>query len=118
MALDLKATSEQFLDGISSAVTRTAKQGLDTIEGFSQRQVQSLARQSALVAGMLEANMFTNAERDFHLEGLKDMATSFVDTLAQLITITIQKVWNAVVKVIWNTINELAGTVLSIPKFG
>lgn len=116
MALDLQATSEQFLNGITGAVTTTAKTGIDTITGFSQRQLHALAQQSALVAGMLEANLFTDIERDFYLDGLKEMARGFVETVAQLIVVTIQKIWNAVVKVIWGTINQLAGTVLTIPK--
>lgn len=115
MALDLNAVSQTFLDGISDAVTSTANKGLATIKGFSESQLNSLAQQSALVAGMIEANVFTSAERDFYLAGLQAMAAGFVKTTAQLLGILVEKLWNAVVGVIWKTISQLARVTLLPP---
>ncbi|WP_334160003.1 hypothetical protein [Achromobacter insolitus] len=115
MALDLNAASHTFLRGISDAVANTAKKELATIKGFSESQLNSLAQQSALVAGMIEANMFTDAERDFYLEGLQAMAKGFVDTMAQLLDILIEELWDAVVGVIWKTIGQLARVALNVP---
>jgi hypothetical protein len=43
------------------------------------------------------------------------MARSFANTLAGLITVMIEQVWNAMVKVIWQAINTATGLALKIP---
>ncbi|CAB3809910.1 hypothetical protein LMG28614_07162 [Paraburkholderia ultramafica] len=115
MALDLKAAVDVFAQGISSSVKTVTGQDIRMLAGFSQTQLQSIAQQSALVAGMIEANAFTVAERKFYLDGLGQMARGFVDTFVQLAEVVIEKLYNAVVNAIYESINGLAGVALVAP---
>ncbi|CAB3794522.1 hypothetical protein [Pararobbsia alpina] len=112
MALDLTETAAVFKDGISSAVKTVTSKDLANVAGFAQSQLRSLAQQSALVAGMIEANAFTAAERIFYLDGLEQMAKGFVETLVQVIVVEIEKIYNAVVSAIYESINKLTGVAL------
>jgi hypothetical protein len=62
------------------------------------------------------SGQITAATREFFLDGLQEMARNFVATLRGLVEITIEKVWNAVVDVLWKAIR--AGTGLALPGPG
>lgn len=115
MALDLTHTAALFGENISSSVTAITSEDITTATGFAQNQLQSLAQQSALVAGMIEANAFTAAERDFYLDGLGQMARGFAETLVQMIVVEIEKLYNAIVTAIYDSINKVAGVALIVP---
>ena len=42
------------------------------------------------------------------------MVRSFVNTLAGLLAVTIEKTWNAIVEVIWGAINKATGLALRV----
>jgi hypothetical protein len=113
MALDLKQAADVFTGNISSAVESVTSQDIASIAGFAQQQLQALANQSALVAGMIEANAFTDAEKDFYLDGLKQMAQHFVDTFQQIAALEIQTIYNGIVQAIYASISKLSGIALA-----
>ncbi|WP_017776873.1 hypothetical protein [Paraburkholderia kururiensis] len=115
MALDLNAAVDVFTQSISSSVKTVTGHDIQALAGFSQTQLQSIAQQSALVAGMIEANVFTVSERKFYLDGLGQMVRGFVDTFVQLAEVVIEKLYNAVVNAIYESINSLAGVALVTP---
>lgn len=115
MALNLTDTANMFVNSISAAVRTVTNKDVTTIEGFSQNQLRSLAQQAALIAGMIEANQFTDDERDFYLIGLKQMAIGFVQTLVGIIEVDIEKIANAVLSAIYRSINTVAHATLAIP---
>jgi hypothetical protein len=57
----------------------------------------------------------TVAERKFYLDGLGQMACGFVDIFVQLAEVVIEKLYNAVVNAIYESINGLAGVALVAP---
>lgn len=116
MALDLKQAADIFTNSISSAVKTVTSKDITTIAGFAQQQLQALAQQSALVAGLIEANAFTEAEKEFYLDGLQQMAQGFVNTFQQIAIIEIQKIYNSVVSAIYDSISKLAGITLAAPR--
>jgi hypothetical protein len=113
MALDLTQLAGGFTDGISNAVKSVTGEDISSIVGFAVQQLRALAQQSALVTGLAEANAFTESERLFYLDGLKQMARSFVDTFEQIATVEIEKIYNAVISAIWQSISKLAGIPLT-----
>ncbi|BCF94008.1 MULTISPECIES: hypothetical protein [Paraburkholderia] len=115
MALDLTQAADMFTQSISSTVKTVTGSDVRLIAGFSQTQLQALAQQSALVAGMIEVNAFTAAERMFYLDGLDQMARGFVNTFVQIVEVEIEKIYNAVVKAIYDSIGTLAGVKLAVP---
>jgi hypothetical protein len=92
MALNLTDLANLFVGNISSAVTNVAGKDVTTVHGFSQNQLQSLAHQSALITGMIEANEFTDDERNFYLIGLQQMAMGFAQTLIGIIVVEVEKI--------------------------
>jgi hypothetical protein len=113
MALDLTQIASGFTDGISNAVKSVTNQDISSIVGFAVQQLQSLAHQAALVTGLIEANAFTEAERLFYLDGLEQMARGFVNTFEQIALVEIEKIYNAVISAIWQSISKLAGIPLT-----
>ena len=53
--------------------------------------------------------------RDWFLTNLDDVARNFARTLRGLLAITIEKVWNAVVNVLWQVVEAAAGFRLPRP---
>ncbi|MFC0396878.1 hypothetical protein [Paraburkholderia rhizosphaerae] len=115
MALDLKDTANLFVNSIGTAVKNVTGQDAPAIEGFAQNQLQSLAHQSALITGMIEANQFTDDELKFYLIGLKQMAMGFAQTLIGMIVVEVQRLFNAIVTAIYTSINTLAKVALPLP---
>ena len=118
MALDLTQAADMFVNNISSTVKTVTGNDVTMIAGFSKAQLQALAQQSALVAGMIEANAFTAAEKMFYLDGLDQMARGFVNTFVQIVEVEIEKIYNAVVKAIYDSIGTLAGVKMPVPGVG
>jgi hypothetical protein len=50
------------------------------------------------------------------LDSLEDMALNFAKTLRGLLMVTIEKVWNAIVGVLWGAISTATGIDLAAPS--
>ena len=111
MALDVDAV----VTAIKDAASNILNTDIATFKGFSERQAKTMAQQAKLVATGIATGEITAETQDFFLDGLKDMALSFANTLAGLVVVTIEKIWNAVVGVLWNAISDAAGIALPIP---
>jgi hypothetical protein len=111
MAFDVDAV----VMAIKDAASKVLNTDVATFQGFSERQVKAIAQQAKLVATGIATGEITEETRDFFLDGLKDMALSFANTLAGLVLVTVEKVWNAVVNVLWKAISDAAGIVLPVP---
>ena len=111
MAIDIN----QMVADIKDAASQVINKDVTTLRGFSERQVKAIAQQAAFVeAGILNGGI-TDETRDFFLDSLEDMALNFVKTLRGLLMVTIEKVWNAVVGVIWKAIETATGVALPVP---
>lgn len=102
---------DQLITDIKDAATQILNNDITTVRGFSDRQIKAIAQQAAYVAAGVAAGEITDETRDFFLDGIEDMATNFVKTLRGLTTVTIEKIWNAVVGVIWKAISNATGIV-------
>ena len=80
----------------SGVLAKDARQQRGFSERRSERWPSSLRWSEA---GILSGQI-TEETRDFFLDSLEDMARNFSRTLRGLVTITIEKVWHAVVGVI------------------
>ena len=115
MALNLTDTANVFAKNITTAVNGIAGQDMTAVQGFASNQLQSLANQAALIAGMIEANEFTDDERDFYLIGLQQMAMGFAQTLIGIVVVVVQQIYNAIINAIYTSINTIAGVALGLP---
>lgn len=104
---------EQLVEDIKDAASRVLQKDVTALRGFSERQVKAVAQQASFIAAGIQSGEITEETRDFFLDSLEDMALNFVKTLRGLLTVTIEKVWNAVVAVIWKAIK--AATQIPLP---
>ncbi|NUT76827.1 hypothetical protein HNO86_17440 [Pseudomonas sp. C1C7] len=110
---------EQLVTDIKAAANLIINQDIATVKGFSERQLKAIGVQAKLVADGIVTGEITEETREFFLEGIENMTTNFLETLKGLFQITIEKLWNAVVSVVWSAINGAvgvtAGLVLPVP---
>ena len=106
----------QLVTDIKAAASNVLNADVSTFRGFSERQLQAIAKQTEFVASGIASGEITPETRDFFLDSLEDMALNFAKTLRGLIMVTVEKVWNAVVGVIWKAISTATGLALTIPS--
>ena len=106
----------QLIEDIKNAASQVINQDVTILRGFSERQVKALAKQSELIASGIISGDIDEDLRDFFLDSLEDMALNFAKTLRGLLMVTIEKIWNAIVGVIWNAIESATGIGLSAPS--
>lgn len=97
---------------MKDAATQILKKDVTTYRGFSERQIKAIAQQAELVAKGIKSGDITEETQEFFLDGLEDMALNFAKTLRGLLMVTIEKVWNAIVGVIWKAIEGATGLIL------
>lgn len=111
MILDI----EELMTDIKNTVSVILSKDITTVTGFSERQLSGLAHQASLVASGILTGEITDATRDFFLDQLVQAAHNFVNTLVGLVVATIERLWNAVVGVIWQAISKVTG--IALPAF-
>jgi hypothetical protein len=108
----------QLADDIRSAASGVLGENVTAISGFSNTQVQLMAKQAAWIAEGTAKGELSGELRDFFLKNLADIARNFVRVLQGLVLVTIEKIWNAVIDVLWNAIRGAVGNIsLPIPTF-
>ena len=112
MSLDV----DTLVSEMKSAASQILTKDVATLKGFSERQIISIAAQAALVEEGILTGEITEATRDFFLDSLKDMVRNFIRTLQGLVMLIIEKLWNAIVGVIWKAIETATG--ISLPAIG
>lgn len=110
-AIDL----DQLVSDMKMAASGILKADVSTFRGYSERQVKAIAQQAAFVATGIATRQITKETEQFFLDSLEDMALSFAKTLRGLLMVTIEKVWNAVIGVLWNAISKAANVILPVP---
>jgi hypothetical protein len=98
-----------LVEEIKGAASQVLSKDVATLRGFSERQIKSIAQQAELVATGIANGGITEETREFFLDNLEDMALNFARTLRGLLMVTIEKVWNAIVGVIWGAIESATG---------
>lgn len=107
---------DQLITDIKNEVSAIIQKDVTTIRGFSNRQLKGIANQSALLAEGIASGGITDYTRDFFLDQLVELAHNFVKTLVGLLIVTIEKIWNAIVDIIWKTISTIIGFQLPAPN--
>ena len=105
----------QLVTDMKAAASTILKADVSTFRGFSERQLQAIAKQTEFVARGIASGEITSETKDFFLDSLEDMALNFAKTLRGLVLVTVEKVWNALVGVIWKAISTATGLTLVAP---
>jgi hypothetical protein len=110
-AIDLQT----LVSDMQAAATSVIGKDVSVLRGFSQQQLQAIAQQSVFVAAGISDGSITDDTRDYFLDSIEEMAKSFANTLAGLVTVLVEQVWNAMVGAIWTAINKATGLALVVP---
>lgn len=105
----------QLVDDMKEAAGAILKGDISQLRGFSERQLEAISKQTELVARGIASGEITEATREFFLDGIEDMVLSFAKTLRGLLMVTIEKLWNAIIGVIWKVISAATGMTLRAP---
>lgn len=107
---------DQLVTDIKTVATQILNKDITTVNGFSERQITAIGQQAALVAEGIASGQITKETREFFSASLEKMVQNFLETLQGLLWMTIEKLWNAMVGVIWKTINgAIASTGIALP---
>ncbi len=112
MAIDVA----QLVNAMQDAATQVLKKDVTTLRGFSERQLKAIAQQTAFIESGIKSGGITDETRDFFLDSLEDMVLNFVKTLRGLLLVTIEKVWNSIVGVLWKALEASTGIHLANPE--
>jgi hypothetical protein len=79
-----------------------------------------MAEQTAFIAEATARGEFAGQSelRDHFLNTLAKMAENFARVIAGLVLITVEKIWNAIVGLLWDTLDDATGLVLPRPGLG
>jgi len=97
---------------IVKAAAEIGKDSIENIEGFSKRQLEGLANHSLLIGNGVINGDLTQEDAKGEFERLKDLTKNFVNTLIGLLAVTIEKILNAIVKILSGVISSIAGLIL------
>jgi hypothetical protein len=118
MATTSSIDVDALLANLKTVATGIIQQDVTTIEGYSERQLASMAMQAKWIAAATVSGELSSDMRDFFLNTLKDSAINFANTLKGLVLVTIEKVWNALVAALWNAIGAAIGALIPLPGGG
>ena len=84
---------------------------------FAQEQMRLIEQNAILFSQMELAGEFTDdpERRDQYLQMIKATAVNFAKTIRALAVVEVEKLVNAVVKVVWDAIGTATGVALPIP---
>ncbi len=88
-----------------------------TIGGFAKDQLSRIEKLSIRLSEMIINHEFDGdptGQQDY-LDIVNDLITNFTKTLQGLAVITVEKVWNAMVKVVWDALDKATGLALPRP---
>lgn len=93
-----------ILTEIKTATYDILNKDLSKVRGFSKRQLKAIATQALLIKEGVLAGQIQPDLQKFFEDSLKDMVTNFVNTLKGITAVILEKVWNAIVSVLWKVI--------------
>jgi len=105
--------ANQLIQDMKNVATGILEEDVTTINGFSERQLKAIAKQAEMVAKGIANGEITEETREFFLQGIEDMTHNFANALKGIMVVTVEKVWNAMVGVIWKAIEAATGLSLS-----
>ena len=106
MEIDFSKLVADILDAIKGAVTT----GFNKIKTLTAADVRDLAMRSKILAQLRLSGELTEDEFADEVDRSQRLVKSIGMTVSALASITLEKAWNAIVKVVWGTINGVLKT--------
>lgn len=96
-----------IMNDIKDVASNIIEADIKTVRGFSERQVEAIAKQTYLIHKAIINGDIDEDLKEFFFDGLEAMSLSFVNTLKGILSVTIERVWNAIVDLLWKAISSL-----------
>jgi len=96
-----------LINDIKDVATNILEKDIATVRGFSERQIEAIAKQTLIIQSGVIAGDIDDELKNFFFDGLEAMALNFVNTLKGILKVTIEKVWNAIVDLLWGAIGTI-----------
>jgi hypothetical protein len=109
-----------LMNSIKDVATGILTKDVSQMQGFSRDQLEKLAQQAQGIAEMQLAGVFDGNDelRDHFVSQLEDMTRNFVKVMQGLAMITAEKLFNAVVDIVWKAVGTATGVALPFPVGG
>lgn len=93
-----------LITGIKEIASNILEKDISTVRGFSERQVEAIAKQTAIIQQGIANGDIDEDLREFFLDGLEAMALNFVNTLKGILMVTLEKLLNALVDFLYKAV--------------
>lgn len=97
------------VDAVKNEISSILGKDVQTWRGFSERQLTALAKQAKFIAEGYASGDLDDEDVDYFLDGLEKMAENFAAVLRGLLAITIEKIWNATMKILLDAVKGALG---------
>ena len=94
-----------IINEIKDVASNIIEKDISTVRGFSERQIEAIAKQTLIIQKGIINGDIDDELKEFFFDGLEAMALNFVNTLKGILSVTIEKIWNAIVDTLWNIID-------------
>jgi hypothetical protein len=108
---------QNLLAELEAAARGVLGADLAALRQFSAQQLEALARQGVLIAAGVADGSIDAALRAGLLQELGEMTRSFVNTVAGLLLLLAERLWNALIAVLWGAIGAASGVPLPLPSW-
>ena len=92
-------------------------QDVTTASSFARDQAQMIEQNAILFAQMEVAGEFIGDDerRNEYAKMIEDTALNFANTVRAMAVVEVEKLWNAVMSVVWDAIGTAAGSATPLP---
>lgn len=108
---DLQDLLTKMLDAASTAIG----DDINSIRTFSKQQATDIAALTIDIYDMIENDELDDTEREQYLRILRNLIDNLTHTIAALGQLTVEKALNAIVEVLWSTLDKATGFKLPRP---
>jgi len=96
-----------IIKDIKDISTTILKKDITIVKGFSERQVEAIAKQTVIITEGVANGDIDEELKKFFFDGLKAMAENFVNTLKGILSVTLEKLYNALVDKLWSIVGSV-----------
>ena len=97
----------KIVGGIKEISSSILEKDITIVKGFSQRQIENLAKQTFVVKTNIASGKYSEKQMKYFLNELKIMTQAFVDSLIGIIKVTIEKLWNVLVRFLYEVLGAV-----------
>ena len=100
---------DELLRALRDAARAVLDDDLAGLRGFAHAQLDALAQQALYIGAGVADGSIDAPMRRYFLNALREMTRSFVNTLLGLAEIIVERLYNALLDVLWRAVGAMAG---------